>query len=58
MIPFDAVRAVNAIDFEVLFTYLDWRDAEIAHRRRMAEKSEILIPDIVPLRMIKGRKDG
>lgn len=51
-------EAVDAIDFEVLFTYLDWKDPEIQARRRVAIKSEILIPDFVPIEKILGYKNG
>jgi hypothetical protein len=50
--------AKDQLDFEVLFTYMDWRDSEVQQRRQTALKAEILIPDIVPLNMIKGWKNG
>jgi hypothetical protein len=54
----DGNQAINEIDFEVLFTYMDWRDPEIQIRRQTAIKSEILIPNIVPLEKIIGWKNG
>lgn len=51
-------EAVEAIDFDVLFTYLDWKDPAIQARRRVAIKSEILIPDFVPIEKILGYKNG
>jgi len=52
------IEAKDAIDFEVLFTYMDWRDPEIQARRQAAIKSEILIPNIVRVDMILGYKNG
>ena len=54
----DNNAAIQQIDFDVLFTYMDWRNPEIQQRRRNAVKSEILVPDIVPLDKIKGCKNG
>lgn len=51
-------EAIDAIDFEVLFTYMDWKDPEIQSRRRAALKSEILIPGLVPIEKILGYKNG
>lgn len=50
--------ARDVIDFEVLFTYMDWRDPVVKERRKVAIKSEILIPTIVPFKMIMSVKDG
>ena len=54
----DEEKAKNLIDFEVLFTFMDWRNPEIQKRRRAALKSEILIPDIVELDKIRTWKNG
>ena len=54
----DNNAAVQQIDFDVLFTYMDWRNPEIQQRRKNAVKSEILIPGIVPLDKIMGYKNG
>lgn len=51
-------EAVDEIDFEALFTYMDWREPELKCRRRAAVKSEILIPDFVPIEKILGCKNG
>lgn len=45
----DLEEAKNQLDFQVLFTRMNWGDPTIYHRRQMAEKSEILVPKIVPL---------
>lgn len=51
-------QAKEEIDFEVLFTYMNWRDQDIQRRRQAAIKSEILIPLLVPIDMILGFKNG
>ena len=53
-----AEEAKEQIDFEVLFTYMDWRDPEIQKRRQAAIKSEILIPKFIPIEHILGFKNG
>lgn len=50
--------ARDMIDFEVLFTHTDWRDPVVKARRMAAIKSEILIPNIVPINRILGVKNG
>ncbi len=49
-----AEEAKERIDFDVLFTYMDWRDPEIQARRQAAEKSEILMLNFVPIDKILG----
>lgn len=44
--------AKQNIDFEVLYTRMDWKNPEIQKRRQTAEKAEILVPNIVPLNNI------
>lgn len=45
-------QAKNAIDFEVLFTRMAWSDPAIYQRRQAAEKSEVLVPQFIPLNKI------
>jgi hypothetical protein len=45
----DHDEAKQKIDFEVLYTHMDWNVPEIQSRRQAAEKAEILVPNIVPL---------
>ena len=54
----DNDQAIEEIDFEVLFTRTDWCDPEIQQRRKTALKSEILIPNFIPLDKITGYKNG
>lgn len=53
-----AEQASEQIDFEVLFTYMDWKNPDVQARRRSALKSEILIPRHIPLDKILGKKNG
>lgn len=46
-------EAIEQIDFDVLFTYMDWRNPDVQARRQAAIKSEILVPDSVPIEKIK-----
>ncbi len=54
----DHRKAVNEIDFEVLFARMNWSDPGINKRRQNALKSEILVPDIVPINKILGYQNG
>ena len=53
-------EAVDKIDFEILLPpFVDWRGRpDIHERRNAAEKSEILIPEIVPIDKILECKNG
>ena len=54
----EAEEAKEQIDFDVLFTYMDWLDPEIQSRRQAAIKAEILVPTFVPIDKILGFKNG
>ncbi|WP_438455818.1 DarT ssDNA thymidine ADP-ribosyltransferase family protein [Vreelandella venusta] len=47
--PFGFVEVEDKIDLEVLYGGLNWRVQEIMDRRKIALKSEILIPNFIPL---------
>ncbi len=51
-------EAEEQIDFDVLFTYMDWRDSDIQARRQMALKSEILVPCNIEVDCILGFRNG
>lgn len=51
-------EARDAIDHEVMFTYMDWKDPEVSQRKRLAMKGEILIPKMVPFNLIIDQKNG
>lgn len=55
---FDSEEAKERIDFEVLFTRMDWRNPEINMRRQTAVKAEILIPKFVPIENILDYQNG
>lgn len=44
--------ALDALDLEVLYTRMNWQDATINERLRIAEKYEILVPKRVALKYI------
>ncbi len=50
--------ASNLIDFEVLYTRTDWSDASIQQRLKQAEKCEILVPQCIPLNLIRNLPNG
>jgi hypothetical protein len=51
-------QARDLIDFEVLYTGTDWRDPEIQLRLQNAEKCELLIPDHIPVELIRNFPNG
>ena len=51
-------EAKEQIDIEVLFTRTDWRNPDIKARKQAAIKSEILIPDFIPIGKILDYKNG
>ena len=54
----EAEEAKAQINFDVLFTYMNWRDPAIQAQRQAAIKSEILVPNFVPIEKILGLKNG
>jgi hypothetical protein len=51
-------EADQKIDFEILYSSMDWRDPAIMERRNRSKKYEILIPDVVSLSLIRNMPDG
>lgn len=51
-------EALNIIDFEVLYTRLDWNDPMVQQRLRQAEKYELLVPNHVPMKYIRNLPNG
>lgn len=51
-------EAVKLIDFEVLYTRTDWKNPRIKTRLEQAEKCEILVPDFIPLKLIRNLPNG
>ena len=50
--------AKKLIDFEVLFTRTDWKNPIIQQRLQQAEKSEILVPDYIPVDLLRNIPNG
>ncbi|SRR5713101_7692482 len=48
----------NLIDYQALYTWTDWNDAEAQRKRRAAELCEILVPDYVPSVFIRNLPNG
>lgn len=46
-------EAVDRIDLEILFTRTNWSDPVIQARLQRAEKAEILVPNHIPLSVIR-----
>ena len=51
-------EAKTLIDIEVLYTRTDWTNPIIQERLLNAEKCEILVPDFIPLTMIRNFPNG
>ena len=46
-------KAIRQIDFEVIYSWTDWKDPEINQRLNDAKKLEVLVPHEVPRNLIK-----
>jgi hypothetical protein len=53
-VPETAERMVGQHDLKVIYTRTDWKDSAVQERLKSARKYEILVPDHVPLELIKG----
>ena len=51
-------KARELIDFEVLYARTEWKDPSVQQRLQQAEKYEILIPQKIPLELIRNLPDG
>lgn len=51
-------EALDKIDYEVLYTRTDWTDPTIQARLQRAEKCEVLVPNKVPLDMVRNLPNG
>ncbi len=54
VVPLAEACSRKLIDFNILYSYADWRDPEVQRKRRAAELCEILVPDYVALTFIKN----
>ena len=55
---YDRSEVEKVIDFEVLFTFMDWSNPIIRRRRKAALKSEILIPKYISIDQIINIPNG
>jgi len=53
-----AEQAAEQLDFDALFTYMDWTDSEVNRRRQAAKKSEILVPNCISWEKVMECEDG
>lgn len=51
-------QAEKIIDFEVLYQRTDWNDSSIQSRLKKVEKYEILVPDTIPMKLIRNISNG
>lgn len=51
-------EAKDVIDYEVLYTRTNWSDPAIQDRLQRAEKAEILVPQPIPLELIRNLPNG
>jgi hypothetical protein len=51
-------EARGMIDFEVLYSYTNWKDPSVQDRLQAAEKYEILVPGAIPLDLIRNLPNG
>lgn len=56
--PCSIEEASELIDFEVMYSWTNWRDAAINERLSRAEKYEILVPRFIPLELIRNFPNG
>ncbi len=52
VIPGPAASMLDKLDLEVLYKRMNWRDQAVYDRLVVAEKSELLIPNHIPLEYI------
>ena len=58
VVPHPIAEAEAMIDYQVLYTYMDWRDPVVLERLRRAEKCEVLVPHQIPLNYIRNMPNG
>jgi len=51
-------EARGMIDFEVIYTRTDWKNGAIKQRLDLSEKCELLIPDFIPIELIRNLPNG
>lgn len=51
---FDFTRALDLMDFPVIYERTDWKDAAVQERRNVAKKYELLVPDHISADLLSG----
>jgi ssDNA thymidine ADP-ribosyltransferase DarT-like protein len=51
-------EARKFIDFEVLYTRTNWSEPEIQRRLQQAERNEVLVPNHIPIKLIRNIPNG
>jgi hypothetical protein len=54
VVPGDPMEMFRKLDWEVLWTRMVWQDPAVKARLDVAEKWEILVPNVVPLKYIRS----
>jgi hypothetical protein len=55
---YPVLKALDMIDYEVLYTRTDWKNPAIQQRLLQAEKCEILVSTCIPLDLIRNLPNG
>ena len=58
VVPITIEAAKDEIDFDVLYTWTDWKDPAIKQRLKAAKKCEVLVPELIPLDLIRDFSNG
>lgn len=53
-LPKPAAEMVDLLDLQVIYTRTDWKDPGIQARLKAAKRCEILIPKVIPIKLIMG----
>lgn len=54
VVPKSVTEALSVLDLEVIYTRTDWKDPAVKQRLDGADKYEVIVPDIVPIRYIQN----
>lgn len=54
MKPQPAEDMIGKLDLKVIYTRTDWKDPEVQERLKAARRCEVLVPDRVPVALIKN----
>lgn len=54
VVPLELNDALSIMDLEIIYTRTDWNDPAIRQRLSVADKYEILVPEVVPLAYVEN----